>query len=205
MYQQVSLVMSPLPYQVMKHYSPTFYSLSIETDKPLVITPGFVTDLTMGVLMDGGYDVRTVTENDYKGYVDQFQETMMETVVSQRAICLVNGLDSVNSYLDSSVSLGDHFTFDGTTYSIETGHVYAQDFRLQTRVRRNSTGQIIYDPTTVYLPSLASTGNLYAEPVAHQSLGTLFSFKSFCLFSIYLKFKIYSSLRFSTCTSCCHI
>ena len=136
------------------------YLFSLAPERPLVITPGLVTDLTMGVLRSSGYDVRKAGVNDYQGYLNQFQESMIETTVCQHAICLVNDLEKLDSYLDHDLSLGDRFTFDGTTYSCDSGRLLAQDFRFQTRVRRNSQGLIVYDPTTVHLPALVSTGSV---------------------------------------------
>ena len=111
----------------------------------------------MGVLSSGGYNVREMNVTDYKGYVSHFQESMIETAVSQRAICLVNELEDVNSFLDPDLDLANRYTIDGTSYSLVNGKLVAQDFRFQTRVRRDSDGRIIYDPTTVYMPDLVSS------------------------------------------------
>ena len=54
----------------------------------------------MGVLSDGGYDVQKMNVTDYKGYVNHFQEMMLETALNQRAICLINDLGPIESYLD---------------------------------------------------------------------------------------------------------
>ena len=45
---------------------------------------------------------------------------------------------------------------DGSTYSLVNGRIVAQDYRFQTRVRRTESGQMIIDPTSVYLPELVS-------------------------------------------------
>lgn len=132
-------------------------NLFLVEEKPQVITPGLVTDITMGVLSSSGYNVRTMNVTDYKGYVNHFQESMIETAVTQRAICLVNDLEKIPSFLDNDLRLGDRYTIDGTTYSFVNGSMVAQDFRFQTRVRRNAEGKIVYDPTTVYMPDLISS------------------------------------------------
>ena len=124
----------------------------------------------MGVLKSGGYDVRALNPTDTRGYVNQFQESMIETAVTQRAICLVNGLDKLDSFLDTDLSLGDRFTYDGTSYSMDGGRILSQDFRFQTRVRRNANGQVIYDPTTVCLPSLISSGPVYTTTVTQNTI-----------------------------------
>ena len=59
----------------------------------------------MGVLKSGGYDVKSVNPTDMRGNVNQFQESMIETAVTQHAICLVNGLEKVDSFLDNDLSL----------------------------------------------------------------------------------------------------
>ena len=111
----------------------------------------------MGVLSSSGYDVRTMNVTDYKGYVNHLQESMIETVVNQRAICLVNDLEKFDSFLDEDLHLNNRYTIDGTTYSCVNGKLTAQDFRFQTRVRRDAQGYIKYDPTTVYMPEFVST------------------------------------------------
>ena len=125
----------------------------------------------MGVLKSGGYDVRSLNPTDTRGYVNQFQESMIETTVTQQAICLVNGLDKVDSFLDKELSLGDRFTYDGTSYSLTNGRILSQDFRFQTRVRRNAAGQVVYDPTTVCLPALVSSGSTYSPTVTQSAIG----------------------------------
>ena len=125
----------------------------------------------MGVLKSGGYDVRSVNPADMRGYVNHFQESMIETAVTQHAICLANGLEQVDSFLDKDLSLGDRFTFDGTSYTMSGGIILSQDFRFQTRVRRNAAGQVIYDPTTVCLPPLISTGSTYTTTVTQNAIG----------------------------------
>ena len=162
-----------------------FDSIFLVSEKPLVLTSGFVTDLTMGVLKSGGYDVKSVNPTDMRGYVNQFQESMIETAVTQHAICLVNGLEKVDSFLDNDLSLGDRFTFDGTSYTFSDGRILSQDFRFQTRVRRNVTGQVIYDPTTVCLPALISTGPAYTTTVTQNAIGMY----NFLLILTYFIFK----------------
>ena len=142
----------------------------------------------MGVLKSGGYDVRSVNPTDLRGYVNPFQESMIETTVTQHAICLVNGLEKVDSFLDKDLSLGDRFTFDGTSYSFSDGRILSQDFRFQTRVRRNSTGQVIYDPTTVCLPALISTGPTYTTAIDRSAIGMYRYF--FLIFLIYFIFSL---------------
>ena len=110
----------------------------------------------MGVLSDGGYDVQKMNVTDYKGYVNHFQEMMLETALNQRAICLINDLGPIESYLDKYISVGTRYTVDGSTYSLVNGRIVAQDYRFQTRVRRTESGQMIIDPTSVYLPELVS-------------------------------------------------
>ena len=128
----------------------------------------------MGVLSSSGYDVRTMNVTDYKGYISYYQESLLETVVNQRAICLVNDLDSVDSFLDQDLSLNNRYTIDGTTYSIVNGRIVAQDFRFQTRVRRNSAGHVIYDPTTAYLPDLVSSSTTVPLSSSTQSFGKFY-------------------------------
>ena len=144
---------------------------TLVTEKPLVIANGLVTDLTIGVLQSHGYDVRTATATDYQGFLNPYQECAIETAVSKRAICLVNGLEKVGSVLDADLSLGDTFTFDGTTYSSVTGCITSQDFRFQTRVRRNKEGKVIYDPTTVCLPSFVSAVTTSPSSVSTSTVG----------------------------------
>ena len=110
----------------------------------------------MSVLSDGGYDVRKMNVTDYKGYVNHFQEMMLETALNQRAICLINDLESIESYLDKYISIGTRYTVDGSTYALVNGRIVAQDYRFQTRVRRTEAGQMIIDPTSVYLPEMVS-------------------------------------------------
>ena len=126
----------------------------------------------MGVLSSSGYDVRKMNVTDYKGYVNHFQETMIETTVTQRAICLVNELEDVNSYLDSDLELTNRYTIDGTSYSFVNGKMVAQDFRFQTRVRRDRDGLIVFDPTTVYMPDLISA-DVTTSTTPSSTYGTL--------------------------------
>ena len=128
----------------------------------------------MGVLASSGYNVREMNVTDYKGYISSYQEAMLETVVNQRAICLVNGLDAVDSFLNQDLSLDNRYTIDGTSYSFVNGRIVAQDFRFQTRVRRNSAGQIIYDPTTAYLPNLVSSDYADSATTTFRTLGECF-------------------------------
>lgn len=130
----------------------------------------------MSVLQSHGYNVRASNAADIQGYLSPHQEFSIETSVSKRAICLVNGLEKVESFLDEDMALGDKFTFDGTTYSCVTGRVISQDFRFQTRVRRNNEGHVIYDPTTVCLPSLVSSPSTCDNRTLSSSLGTFFNF-----------------------------
>ena len=125
----------------------------------------------MGVLQSYGYNVHAPNAADNQGYLSPHQEILIETSVSKRAICLVNGLEKVESFLDGDLTLGDKFTFDGTTYSCVTGRVISQDFRFQTRVRRNSEGHVIYDPTTVCLPTMVSSSLPCETQTSSNSLG----------------------------------
>ena len=146
----------------------------------MVITPGLVTDITMGVLSSSGYNVRAMNVTDYKGYVSHFQESMIETVVNQRAICLVNGLEKYDSFLDDDLYLNNRYTIDGTTYSCVNGNITSQDYRFQTRVRRDNQGLIKYDPTTVYLPEFVSSPMATSSSV---TIGTYYYYISELHFS----------------------
>lgn len=149
----------------------SYYLITSVTEKPLVLSNGLVTDLTMGVLRSHGYDVRAVNAADYQGFLSPYQECTIETAVSKRAICLVNDLEKVESFLDGDLTIGDRFTFDGTTYSTVAGCISCQDFRFQTRVRRNKDGNVIYDPTTVCLPGLVSTAPVTTSSASASTVG----------------------------------
>ena len=121
-------------------------------DSSLSVSPGLLLDATVTTLKEEGFDI---TKPGVTMPVDRETESRIETKVTHKAICLINGLDQVSSFFDSR--LVETSTISGSSYSVRGGRVQRHDFTLTTPTQRTSTGLLKYDPTAIPLPGMSSS------------------------------------------------
>ena len=135
-------------------------------------------DATVTTLREEGFDV---TKPGVTLPVDRATESRIEAKVTQKAICLVNGLESVPSYFDTL--LVETSTTSGSSYTVRGGRVQRHDFTLTTPARRTSSGLLKYDPNSVPLPGISSSATLDSIPALNYTAeGTFLA--SNCLYFI---------------------
>ena len=123
-----------------------------------MVSPGLVTDLTVGTLQESGYDPMVEPS---RTFVSLQQERGMESTISKKTICMVNGIKDFASSLDHILSQKATYCLEGTKYSMQHGSISRQDFKITNQLRRDPSGRIQYTALCTdileFFPSLIQT------------------------------------------------
>ena len=121
-------------------------------------------DATVTTLREEGFDI---TKPGTSLPVDKATESRIEAKVTQKAICLVNGLETMPSYFDSL--LVETSTTSGSTYAVRGGRVQRHDFTLTAPVKRTPSGLLKYDPASLPLPGMSSNTTTESTPALNYT------------------------------------
>ena len=115
------------------------------------VSPGLVVDNTISILTEQGYDL---TKPNLSQPMSRQQELDIVAMVTQRTVCVLNGVSTCDSYFDRYIEGAT--VFSGTTYDFRRGRVLRHDFSIRTQTQRSLDGTL----TGTVLPNIFTADNI---------------------------------------------
>ena len=115
------------------------------------VSPGLVVDNTISVLTEQGYDL---SKPNLSQPMSRQKELDIVAMVTQRTVCVLNGMSSCDSYFDRYIEGAT--VFSGTTYDFRRGRVLRHDFSVRTQTQRSLDGTLM----GTVLPNIFSADNI---------------------------------------------
>ena len=128
------------------------------------VSPGLVVDNTISVLTEQGYDL---SKPNLSQPMSQQKELDIVAMVTQRTVCVLNGVSTCDSYFDRYIEGAT--VFSGTTYDFRRGRV-RHDFSVRTQTQRSLDGTLM----GTVLPNIFTADNIPLPLMPGTSISFLF-------------------------------